>query len=115
MTEGLEIFEYNGEGYNRTMHYGEWRVAILNYAEPFDEEKAKYMERHFFTDEVFVLLSGKAKLVIGLDKQPAKLESGKLYNVKAGVWHQIFVSKDAKVLVIENHNTSVENSEKSFF
>ena len=111
MIDGLEIFEYNGEGYNRTMNYGEWRVALLNYAERFDEKKATYLERHFLTDEVFVLLGGAAKLIIGENKQAVVMEQQKLYNIKAGVWHQIFVSKDAKVLVIENHNTGADNSE----
>ena len=32
-----EVFEYNGVGYDRTMHFGEWRVAFLNYAERFDK------------------------------------------------------------------------------
>lgn len=39
------------------------------------------------------------------------METGKIYNVKKGVWHQIFVSRDAKVLIVENHNTAAENSE----
>ena len=34
--DGIEILEYNGEGYNRTMHFGEWRVAFLNWAEKFE-------------------------------------------------------------------------------
>ena len=107
----LEIFDYNGPGYDPTMHFGAWRVAFLNYGERFERENFTQMERHLKTDEVFVLLSGRATLVIGEQKQEYDMEPGKIYNVKQGVWHQILCSKDAKVLIVENHDTSVENSE----
>ncbi len=107
----LEIFEYNGEGYDPTMSFGEWRVAFLNYAEKFDKDSFKMIERHLKTDEVFVLLGGEGTLVIGEELERVKMRQGKIYNVKAGVWHQILVSKDAKVLIVENDNTVVENSE----
>ena len=107
----LEVFEYTGEGYNRTMNYGEWRVAFLNYAPRFDYDNFCKMERHLLTDEVFVLLEGTATLVIGEEKERVEMQKNKLYNVKKGVWHQILVSRDAKILIVENHNTAPENSE----
>jgi mannose-6-phosphate isomerase-like protein (cupin superfamily) len=109
--EGLEILAYEGEGYNRTMHFGEWRVALANFGAPFDRDRYTYLERHLLTDEVFVLLSGKADLVIGLERTETPMEAGKLYNVKQGTWHALLMSEDAKVLIVENHNTSIENSE----
>ena len=39
------------------------------------------------------------------------LEKGRIYNVKKGAWHNILMSKDAKVLIVENHNTAIENTE----
>ncbi len=107
----LEIFDYTGAGYDPTMHFDTWRVAFLNYCDDFEREKFCRMERHMLTDEVFVLLNGSATLVIGENKQEYDMETGKIYNVKKGVWHQIFVSRDAKVLIVENHNTAAENSE----
>ena len=109
--EGLEILAWEGEGYNRTMHFEEWRVALANFGENFDRNRYTYLERHLETDEVFVLLSGKADLVIGLDRSETPMEQGKLYNVNKGTWHALLMSKDAKVLIVENHNTSMENSE----
>ena len=106
---GLEIKEYNGEGYDRTLTYGAWRVAFLNHAERF--ENTTYLERHLLTDEVFVLLCGEAELLIGERGETVKMEPCKLYNVKVGVWHNIRVSRDAKVLVVENSDTGKENSE----
>ncbi len=106
---GLEIKEYNGEGYNRTHIYDAWRVAFLNYADHFD--RITYLERHMLTDEVFVLLCGRAELLIGEKGEPVEMEPNKLYNIKKGVWHNIRVSRDAKVLIVENSETGRENSE----
>ena len=103
-----EVFEYNGVGYDRTMNFGEWRVAFLNYAERFDV--IDKLERHMLTDEVFVLLEGRAVLIIGEDKKIVEMEKNKIYNVKQAVYHAIKVTKDAKVLIVENHNTSLDNT-----
>lgn len=43
------------------------------------------------------------------------MEKFKTYNVRKAVWHNILVSADAKVLVIENDNTSEANSEYRYF
>ena len=104
-----EVFEYNGEGYDRTMNFGEWRVAFLNYAERFD--KIDKLERHMLTDEVFVLLEGRAVLIIGEDMKIVEMEKNKIYNIRQAVYHAIKVTKDAKVLIVENHNTTKDNSE----
>ena len=37
-----------------------------------------------------------------------------VYNIPKGEWHHITVSRDATVLVVENANTSKENSESKF-
>ena len=111
----IEIFEYSGEGYNSTMNFESWRVAIANFGEHFDEERYNYLERHLLTDEVFVLLSGEASLVIGCDFSKTRLLPGKIYNVKKGVYHALIMEKDAKVLIVENHNTSRENTEYYYF
>ena len=109
----IEIYEYEGEAYEPTMHFGEWRVALMNYSDALSAIN-KY-ERHMLTDEVFVLLSGKATLIVGEEKTEYKMEKFKIYNVKKGVWHATVMSEDAKLLIVENHNTSAENSEKIFY
>ena len=40
-------------------------------------EKATYLERHLLTDEVFVLLTGEATLLIGKDAVREPLPPGK--------------------------------------
>ena len=108
----LEIFEYEGEGYQRTMHFENWRVAIANHTQKFDRLGCTHLERHLLTDEVFVLLKGDAVLVTGLECTETKMEIGKVYNVKQGAWHAIYMEKDAKVLIVENHDTCRDNSER---
>ena len=108
---GLEIYSHSGSGYEPTMNYESWRVAIANYCDKFDREKYERIEKHLLTDEVFVLLCGKASLVIGKELEETELEMGKIYNVKAGVYHNVLLEKDSKVLIVENHNTGIDNTE----
>ena len=42
------------------------------------------------------------------------MEKCKVYNVKKGLWHHIVVSEDATVLVVENSNTTKENTERKY-
>ena len=109
----IEIFDYTGAGYEPTMNFGEWRVALMNYSDSL-KSVAKY-ERHMLTDEVFVLLEGKATLMVGEEKALYKMEKFKIYKIKKAVWHATVMSEDAKLLIVENHNTSKANSEFIFY
>ncbi|MFP4016283.1 MAG: cupin domain-containing protein [Halanaerobiales bacterium] len=112
----LEIKEYYGEGYKPVIDYDKWRVAILNYCEELLPENISNMQKHDQTDEVFVLLKGECTLFIadGTDEigniYARKLKPLKMYNVKKSVWHTHTLSEDAMVLIIENKNTSENNS-----
>lgn len=111
MINEIQVFDYNGEGY-KTMHsFESWRIAYLNYAERFSKEGMSYLERHNMTDEAFILLFGDATLLIGKNLKPCKMDKNKIYNVQKGVWHNIIVSENAKVLVFENSDTSTSNTE----
>ena len=115
--EFLEIAEHNGAGYKPLVSYEGWRVAVIKYAERFDEENFSRLERHRLTDEVFILTAGNARLVIGgngdelTPLQFVDMEKGKLYNVKRNVWHHILVNRSAEVIVVENDNTGRDNTE----
>ncbi len=106
---GMEIKEHIGEGFAKLVFYQGWRVAMIHYADHFDQKNIKRYERHMETDEVFVLLKGEATLIV--DGEEYKMEPEKLYNIKAGTWHAIYMSKDASVLIVENADTSPDNSE----
>jgi ureidoglycolate hydrolase len=113
----LEIRDFQGEGYKALIDYGEWRVAMLRYLDALQPDRIDSMERHTLTDEVFVLLKGQAVLILGgYDAQvegiyPQVMEPGKLYNIKCKTWHTILLSREATVLIIENKDTGVHNSE----
>jgi mannose-6-phosphate isomerase-like protein (cupin superfamily) len=113
----LEIREYTGPGYQPVIDFGAWRVAILNYIDEIHPERIVFVEQHNETDEVFVMLKGQGILFLGEGEvqveriYPQVMEPGKMYNVKRSVWHTIVLSRDGSVLIVENRNTSEENSD----
>ena len=115
----IEITEYTGPGYKPLVDFESWRVAILNDDQVFRREYTKYLERHTQTDEVFVMLEGECSLYIGIggDDSPGEInllpmEKCKLYNVKKGVWHNLISKPGTTLLIVENSNTSAENSDR---
>lgn len=108
---GVEIYDYNGESYRGAMRFGSWRVAYLNHGKPFMEENFEKIERHNKSDEVFILLTGKATLIIGEELNRIEMMPHKLYNVPKGVWHHIFTTEGTSVLIVENDDTGEENTE----
>jgi mannose-6-phosphate isomerase-like protein (cupin superfamily) len=112
----LAIHQHNGEGYRPLVDYGAWRVAVLNYSPDLLPERLTRMQRHNETDEVFVLLEGRCILFIGEGQERVTrchaedLRPGWVYNVRRAVWHTHTLSRDAKVLVVENRETTYDNS-----
>jgi hypothetical protein len=114
--ELLEIKEYIGEGYSPVIDYESWRVAILNYCDELLPENITKMQKHNESDEVFVLLKGEFILYIADGNNTienitaVKLQPLKMYNVKKGVWHTHTLNKEAMVLIVENFDTTSQNS-----
>lgn len=112
----LEVRDHNKEGYSPLVDYESWRVAILNFSNDLLPGNIKAMQRHNETDEVFVLLAGRCILFIGdgddkiTDIFAENMQPYKLYNVKKSVWHTHTLSRDAKVLIVENRDTTFDNS-----
>ena len=112
----LEVSDYDKEGYSPVVDYDAWRVALLNYSNDLLPEKITAMQRHDETDEVFVLLRGRCILFIGdgdknvLEIFAEDMEPFKIYNVKKSVWHTRTLSRDAKILIVENRDTTFDNS-----
>jgi hypothetical protein len=112
----LEISQYAGEGYQPLVDYGGWRVAILRYIDELEPQNLTKMQRHNETDEVFILLEGKCILFLGEGDghithiYAQDMEPLKLYNVKRACWHTHTLSKDATVLIVENRDTTLQNS-----
>ncbi len=112
----LEVKTYKGQGYSPVVDYGAWRVAVLNYSDELRPQHLTKMQRHNETDEVFVLLQGRCILFIGQGDNrihsidAVDMTAFTMYNVKKGVWHTHTLSKDAMVLIVENKDTTYENS-----
>ena len=111
LPEGLEAADALKGGYEAQVRHDSWRVAVITYAERFDRKNICRLESRRETDEVFVLMTGKATLFIGREGVPTELEPWKVYNVKQAVWHGICVSPDAKVLICENDDTGPDNTD----
>jgi len=113
----LEVYSYKGSGFKPLVVYKSWRVAVLNYMGALELENIDSVERHPETDEVFILTCGAGVLFLGEgDPKVRKLyaqimERGVLYNVKPHTWHTVELTRDASVLIMENADTSKENSE----
>lgn len=112
---GVDICAWDAEGFAPVAEYGGWRVALMRASEAYQPENLTTLQKHNETDEVFVLLSGLCILVLSDEEAPQSLTGirllpGRVYNVRKGVWHTHYLSKDAAVLVVENRDTSKENS-----
>ena len=102
----------NGNGFDVLHRFEGWKVAFVTCAEQYSE--IKLVKRHTQTDEAFVLLKGEATLYTSDDDEPLQttiLDKEKLYIVKQNTWHHLKVSQDALLIVVENENTTKENTE----
>lgn len=112
----LEIKGYNEEGLETLVNGGGWDVLMLNYLPRLGHGGVTQLHRHSETKETFVLLAGKVMLLTATGKDAPEeisgvmMEQGKTYTVDTGVWHGNIMSKDAKLLLVENSFTTAENT-----
>ena len=112
----LEIHSHSEPAFRPLVDFGAWRVAVLNFIDHLKPQNLTDMQRHDETDEVFVLLKGRCVLFIGDGKDDVgtihavDLAPLTVYNVKQGTWHTHTLSDDASVLVVENRETTLDNS-----
>ncbi len=110
-------YEFAGEGMQRVFENEKWTVGIKNWKPANDITGISNLERHNRTDELFVLLEGACTLVYanetekGLEFGAVKMEKNKVYNIPATLWHNTVTRKDTKMILIEDSNTSMENSD----
>lgn len=110
----VDIYEYDGLGYNPQLLTPNWQAAILNWDPSCDRANLKKIERHNHTDEVFVLLRGKAVLFSRREEEALKaydLKPGIIYNVPKRVWHGLVTNQEASFLIVEDLNTHLHDSE----
>ncbi len=117
--KNYDIYDFDGQGYKKLFHHQNWRVSILNYIEELEPDKISFVESHLHTDEAFVLLEGSCTMFFAtIENQQIsalsalKLEKYKVYNIHMGTFHTHTLSKDAKLLIIEEESTCESNSPK---
>lgn len=73
--EGIEIIDFQPEGYKPLVDYESWRVAVLKFCDDLLIENVKTMQKHLYTDEVFVLVQGHCTLFLaGEGDKPGRLQ-----------------------------------------
>ncbi len=113
----IEKYEFSDEGMARVYENEKWTVGIKNWKPANDVANIDCLERHNKTDELFVLLQGSCTLIFanevngGYDFQGVKMEKNKVYNIPKSLWHNTITTKDTKLILIEDSNTSMDNSE----
>ncbi len=113
----LEIYGHQGEGIGGAAAFEGWEVLILNYLPRLAPRAVMDMQRHTETDEMFILSQGRAILFLAGDGdepgdrlEAAALEQGRVYRVRRNVWHTQVMTPEAKLFLVENRDTVVENS-----
>ncbi len=111
MNEIIDSYCYRGEGYDPFLVGPKWQVAFLSYAPAEALEAIDKLDVHYLTDEVFVLLQGKAVLIAAeiegtrVDFETVDMEPGTAYNIRRNVWHKIAMEPGSRVLIVEDANT----------
>jgi len=107
----IETYEHRSEGYNPFLIREGWQVAQLNYMDAQDLEGITKIDMHLQTDEVFVLLKGTAVLIAAsvsgdlLNFECVNMQQGITYNIPVNTWHNIAMSRDAAVIIVERNDT----------
>ena len=109
--------EYTAEGLSPALTSEDgWDIMMLKCLPRLMQGNVKDMHKHTETRECFVLLKGKAILYTadGIEApgniDSCEIESEKLYVVPKNVWHATAMTEDAKLLIVENSNTTTENT-----
>jgi len=118
MSAPLEVYSWEGDGYQAFISHRDWLVALMNWEQRFDPHGIGAIERHNQTDEVFVLLRGQAIIFVVQDKsapeeavQAVSMQTGVIYNVPKATWHSVIGTRDASWLIVESNDTSQDNSD----
>ncbi len=111
----IESFKIKENGYHPFLIRDGWQVAQLNFMEEQHINNINKIDVHQQTDEVFVLLKGKAVLILAEleDDEPIfevlLMEPTVTYNIPKNRWHNIAMEEGSEVLIVENSNTHLND------
>ncbi len=101
-----------GTGFFPTVISDTWQLCYVNPCEQYGE--LKVLKKHNDTDEVFVLLKGKAWLYTYENECVAAISMTPhvFYNIEKGTWHHLKINEGSLLIAAENKNVSSDNSER---
>jgi hypothetical protein len=117
MNQLIEEYIHTGTGYNPFLIRNNWQVAQLNHVVGQGLDDLVKIDVHLNTDEVFILLKGQVVLIAAEKNEDrisfklVKMEEGVTYNIPKMMWHNIAMSEDAQVIIIEDANTHLGDFE----
>ncbi|NDJ52244.1 MAG: hypothetical protein GYB68_04055 [Chloroflexi bacterium] len=104
--------------YQPVLDFHGWKVAMLRHFDIVDPETFYRVERHWNTNEVFLLTAGQADLIIFEgDDQPGDayyvfpMELNVAYDIGQSVWHHVVMSEDAHIVLFERSETGLETTD----
>lgn len=107
----IEQYQISENGYHPFLIRDGWQVAQLNYTPEQEIGNIEKLDIHHLTDEVFILLKGNAVLIgaeINGNDVNFKVElmlPHITYNIPVDTWHNIAMSKDCEIIIVEKSNT----------
>jgi mannose-6-phosphate isomerase-like protein (cupin superfamily) len=110
----IQSYSYDAPGYDPTFISDGWQAAFLNYSPDEALESIVKLDIHHQTDEVFVLLRGRAVLIAatiagGVSYDLVDMLPGVIYNIPRETWHKIAMYEGSSVCIVEKNNTHVSD------
>lgn len=114
----IDQIDHPGEGFARVYENSGWTLAMKNACPANGKASVTSLERHNETDEIFILLCGEAVMMEGhvKDNVVVRIEERpmfchKAYIIPQGVWHNTYMFPGAKFVIVENVDTSYDNTD----
>jgi ureidoglycolate hydrolase len=113
----VEVGASFAQAYAPVLDFAGWRVAMLRYFAVVSPAALYRVERHRNTNEVFVLTTGSADLIVlDGDERPGTphvipMTPSVAYNVLPSVWHHVVMSEDAHIVLFERSDTGPDNTD----
>lgn len=107
----IEQYLIGDNGYHPFLIRDGWQVAQLNYMPEQEIGNIKKLEVHHLTDEVFILLKGKAVLITAkikgeeIEYDVELMQPNITYNIPVETWHNIAMEEGCEVIIVEKSNT----------
>ena len=104
--------------YQPVLDFHGWKIAMLRYFDVVAPENFYRVERHWNTNEVFILTAGRADLILlEGDEKPAlpfyvfPMKLNVAYDIQQSVWHHVVMTGDAHIILFERSDTGLETTD----